>query len=355
MKTGIVGCGKVAHCHINPYLGIALEADRVKEPKAEVIAVADILEDKVEETADFYRQRGYSIKHKFSGKDAYRRLLDTGVDAVDVCVPPLEDKVRILKDAMKAGKHILAEKPLSYDAESAEEIVKAWSKKTVFAMSYNWRFTYIMNKMKELIATRRYGKLESISIVHVEPWNYSNRDSFYTRIGYLIEHNVHDINYIRYLNGEFKVTDAVAYGDKPRNPSSLSFEFEYEDGSKGSFHSMNGSRKSEMTVRCNFEKGLVVGIRSDNNQDFEWSSTPYFRIFAPDGELFAEPLFPIGDEDLKRQKISWLRVNGQGAGVGHAPIIEDFMASIREQRQPRSNVIDGHKDLLAAYDILGRI
>lgn len=355
MKIGIIGCGGVSTAHINSYLGLCLEKDVIHQAKNDVIAIADLLESKVDRVYEHYKQKGYSIKHRFSGDNAYKQVLGLDLDAVSITVPPIPDKVRIIKAALKSNKHTLVEKPLSYDVETAKELAEVQKGNLTFAVCYNWRHTFIMETLKEIIQAKRYGELHHISVVHVEPWNYTNPDSFYTRLGYVLEHNIHDINYLRFLNGEIKDVAAVAYGRLPRNPSSLTVDFNYENRVAGTFNSMNGTRTAAFNIRCAFDKGSVLGFLSKNNPDFEWQDIPYFRIFTPDGELFAEPVLSLRQDDLKANKISWVRVAKQGASLSHQEIIEDFLDSIRQNRPPKSTALDGYRDVSVAYAILKSI
>jgi predicted dehydrogenase len=352
MKFGVIGCGKVAKNHINAYLGLNLHGQTAEEPQNDVLAIADISEDRVEETCRNYEANKYTIPYRFSGADAHQRVLEMDLDGISICVPPLEDKVNIILDALRARKNLLVEKPLTSDLESAKRISEVWDGKTVFAMSYNWRNTFVINKLKEYIQSEQYGKLEHLSVVHCEPWNYHDPDSFYTKLGYLFEHNVHDVNYLRYLAGEIRELEAVAYGEMP-NPSSFTVNFNCENGAKGLFQSMNGTRNTSFYIHAAFEKGSVVGMFSEKNPDFEWSEVPYFRIFTPEGEIFSEPLFPIGDQDIIDRKISWVRVNQQGAQAGllHPAIINDFISAIDGKSQPKSNAIDGYRDIKVLYAI----
>lgn len=48
-------------------------------------------------------------------------LADPEIEVVDVCTHPVE-RVSIMKAALKAGKHVLAEKPLAPDVKSAREV-----------------------------------------------------------------------------------------------------------------------------------------------------------------------------------------------------------------------------------------
>ncbi|MBI4453721.1 Gfo/Idh/MocA family oxidoreductase [Candidatus Woesearchaeota archaeon] len=388
LNIGIIGCGGISKSHINSYIGQIYRIKpskkdthennasssntngeyilNLKDPKANVVAICDLLEEKVEETYRFYAEQGYTIVHKFSGEDSYQQLLELDLDGISICVPPIPVKEKIILAALSRRKNILAEKPLSYDLESAKRIADAiadtFDEKSVSAMCYNWRNTFIMKKLREIINNYANGKLQHLSVIHVEPWNYFG-ESFYTNLGYLLEHNIHDINYLRFLNGEIREVEAVAYGGDgrlPKNPSSITINFTYENGTKGVFHSMNGTRESAFNITAVFEKGIIHGFKSDINPDFEWRDTPYYRLFGPDGrEIYSEPYEPSSPNlpskpNLSSKpiltpdgKISWITVNEQGVngGLSHNQIINDFLEAVQYKKEPKSSVVDGYNDI----------
>ena len=100
VRIGIIGCGAIGSVHADAY---------AKVPEAEVVALCDILPDKLKAKAE---------RHKIAKTyDAYHKLLaDPEIDAVCVCVPN-HMHAPIAIDAFKAGKHVFLEKPMTLNAE----------------------------------------------------------------------------------------------------------------------------------------------------------------------------------------------------------------------------------------------
>jgi len=98
VRLGIVGCGFVAHLHMN-----ALR--QVTGVEVEVVGVASRTPERAEAFA-----RQYGIANYYTD---YRYLLENeDIDAIDVCVPNnLHEEVCI--NAAAAKKHIICEKPLT--------------------------------------------------------------------------------------------------------------------------------------------------------------------------------------------------------------------------------------------------
>lgn len=109
VKIGIVGLGErigIASNHVKGYL---------LQPNAVITALYDILPEQAEK-----------YKEKFSLEDAkicssYEELLSL-CDAVSICTPNVSH-VPLAVEALKAGKHVLCEKPFSVDAESCKDAI----------------------------------------------------------------------------------------------------------------------------------------------------------------------------------------------------------------------------------------
>jgi predicted dehydrogenase len=97
VKVGLVGCGFVAHLHMYAY-------KRVYGVDAEVKAVAA----RGDHVTDFAKQHHIATTYR-----TFRDLIaDRDIDVIDVCTPPMLHAAMIV-DAMKAGKHVICEKPFA--------------------------------------------------------------------------------------------------------------------------------------------------------------------------------------------------------------------------------------------------
>ncbi|WP_462409438.1 Gfo/Idh/MocA family protein [Neobacillus sp. Marseille-QA0830] len=81
------------------------------------------------------------------------------------------------KLALETGKAVLCEKPLTINANQAEELLSIASKKNVFFMEAMWmKFNPVLNKLKELINEGSIGRVEKIEAdFSVEFTSDSNR------------------------------------------------------------------------------------------------------------------------------------------------------------------------------------
>jgi predicted dehydrogenase len=128
MKTvnvGIIGCGGIAQAaHMPGYQ---------KLPNAKMVACCDVDLKKAKEAAE-----KFSVPNVFSD---YRKLLKLDeIDAVSVCTPNFAH-ARPTVDSLKAGKHVLVEKPMAMNAREAQGMVNAAKnsgRKLMVGLNYRW-------------------------------------------------------------------------------------------------------------------------------------------------------------------------------------------------------------------------
>ena len=195
LKIGVIGCGSIAkHRHLPEYAA---------NEKVEIVAVCDIVEDRVKETAATYNAKAYTN---------YEELLaDSSIDAISVCLPNyLHAPVSIA--ASNAGKHVLCEKPMATSREEAKQMIEAASKnKKKLMIGHNQRFVPSHEKARQLIANGELGKIYSFRTAFGHPgpegWSVDGRDSWFFNkeeafIGAMGDLGVHKTDLMRYLLGE---------------------------------------------------------------------------------------------------------------------------------------------------------
>ena len=132
---GVIGCGVIARAHIRRYLN---------SPKAKIVAVCDIVEEKAVEAAELAKAEAWYTD--------YNEMLERDdIQGVSVCTPhPLHPAPSIA--AANAGKHILCEKPMCTKVKDANAMVEAVRRNNVkFLVGYQTRFGTGMQTAKKLI------------------------------------------------------------------------------------------------------------------------------------------------------------------------------------------------------------
>ncbi|WP_430495375.1 Gfo/Idh/MocA family protein [Rossellomorea marisflavi] len=195
LKIGVIGCGSIAkHRHIPEYMA---------NEQAEIVAVCDIVKDRAEEMADQIGAKAYTD---------YKELLkDESIEAVSVCTPnALHAPISI--DALKAGKHVLCEKPMATSTEEAQAMIDAANQAgRKLMIGHNQRFVPSHQKAKELISKGEAGKIYSFRTAFghggPEGWSVDGKDSWFFRkeeafIGAMGDLGVHKTDLMRYILGE---------------------------------------------------------------------------------------------------------------------------------------------------------
>ena len=148
VRIGIVGCGGMARSHASRF---SMIFDQV-----EVSAVCDILVERAQDVAK------YLPKPPFVTAD-YREMYDH-VDAVLLVLPHHLHHQATL-DFLRAGKHVLVEKPMANSERECREMIQcAKDCDRVLMVAYCMRFNPIVLKMKELLDNKTYGDVFQLSI-----------------------------------------------------------------------------------------------------------------------------------------------------------------------------------------------
>jgi predicted dehydrogenase len=106
IRAGVIGAG-IGKYHIEGYQS---------HPQAEVVAVCDVNEQALGEVAD-----DFGIPNTFT---SHKEMLKMDLDCVSVCVPNALHRPLVV-DCLKAGKHVLTEKPLAVNAREGQKMLDA--------------------------------------------------------------------------------------------------------------------------------------------------------------------------------------------------------------------------------------
>lgn len=238
VKVGIIGAGSISEVHIAGYK--ALE-------NVELYAVCDINEERAKSCAE---KNGF--KHIFTDYDEMLKLAD--LDAVSVCTWNSVHAPATIA-ALKAGKHVLCEKPMAMNAAQAMEMEKAAkeSGKTLM-IGFVRRFGNDTKVLKDFIDDGMMGDTYYAKATYLRRagspggW-FSNRE--FSGGGPLIDLGVHVIDLVRYLMGRPKAVSV--YGT---TFSKL--------GARNNLKNVGGWRASDNGEVFNVEDLALATIKFDN-------------------------------------------------------------------------------------------
>jgi predicted dehydrogenase len=161
IKVGLVGCGGRG-------TGAASQA-LTADDYSELVAVADIDASQIENsltTLKKIKKISGRVKvedpKRFLGLDAYKQVIDSGVDVVLLATPP-GFRPRHLAACIDAGKHVFCEKPVSTDAPGIrsvlETVEKAKQKNLSLVAGFCWRYNEMIVDTFKQVEDGAIGKL----------------------------------------------------------------------------------------------------------------------------------------------------------------------------------------------------
>ena len=176
MRVGVIGVGSMGANHARVYSEIA-----------DLVGVAD---------PDTKAGGAASNRFTTSYFPGYKALLKEDLEAVSVCVPT-SHHLRVALDVIKAGKHLLVEKPLAPTVKEARDIVAAAKDADVtLAVGHVERHNPVVSVIKRGLDAGQYGDLITIAGRRVSSFPPRIRD-----VGVVMDLGVHDIDILRYLVG----------------------------------------------------------------------------------------------------------------------------------------------------------
>lgn len=195
LKVGVIGCGSIAkYRHLPEYAA---------NEHVEVVAVCDIIEERVNEFAKEYNAKAYT--------DYKELLADDSIDVISVCLPNYLHAPASIA-ASNSGKHVLVEKPMATSRKEAEAMIEAAKENGKKLMiGHNQRFVSSHEKAKEIIASGEIGKIYSFRTAFGHPgpegWSVDGRDSWFFNkeeafIGAMGDLGVHKTDLMRFILGE---------------------------------------------------------------------------------------------------------------------------------------------------------
>lgn len=149
VRIAMIGCGDRGK-------GVLSVIKKLPE-KFKTVGYCDVLDFRLTETQKYVPAGTPSFKD-------YHAVLDNkNVDAVFIATP-LSEHFKIAKDAVLAGKHVYVEKTMTYNIDQAlalRKLVKAYPKQ-VFQVGYQYRYSPLYFKVKEMIQSGYIGKVSQI-------------------------------------------------------------------------------------------------------------------------------------------------------------------------------------------------
>jgi predicted dehydrogenase len=220
LKIGLIGVGGIAESrHIPAYLKLS--------EQVEITAVSDVNLERAKEVA-----AKYNIAEVY---EDYHNMLNQ-VDAVTVCTPnKFHSEITIA--SLKAGVHVLCEKPMASSIKECEEMIAAAEQSgKVLAIAYHYRFMKNSQAAKRVMLAKEVGnplvtRVQGLRRRKVPGWGvFTNKEL--QGGGSLIDYGCHLLDLSLWLMGNPKPIEVSGstYNNLSKSPEQVNQwgEFNHE-------------------------------------------------------------------------------------------------------------------------------
>ena len=302
-RVGIVGLGMAVTPHAKSLLDLKLrvEVAHAFSPTAE-------------------RRRKFGALYGFKVCDRLETILDDrSVDAVMIFTPP-NTHLELVEKFAAAGKHILLEKPVEITTERAERLVKA-ARKVKLGIVLQHRFRPGAEKLRQMLPELGQIVSASAAVPNWRPQSYYDQPGRGTRArdggGVLLTQGIHTLDLFLSFVGDYSKVVSFARTTpvhRMETEDLVAAAVEFKNGAIGTVHATT-------TAYPGFPERIeLIGTRGTallegSSLKIELHDGREIRVEAAGGGTGADPMaFPH----------DW-----------HRAVLEDFLNSIQENREPR--------------------
>ena len=258
LRIGLIGCGGRG----SGAAAQAMAADR----NVALVAVGDAFPDQLKRALPGLKKANpdkFRVEPDrcFAGLDAYKKVIESGVDIVILATPPGFRPMHI-RAAIDAGKHVFAEKPLAVDATGVRMVLaaaeEAKKKNLSLVSGFCWRSHYPKRATFRKVLDGAVGEIQTVyntyntgpvkdPAVRNPDWSpmetqVRNWYQFTWLSGdHIVEQAVHSLDMMSWAMGDKPPARIVGHGGRQVRSTlgniydHFAVVYEYENGAKG-FH-----------------------------------------------------------------------------------------------------------------------
>ena len=370
MKTkniGVVGAGFMGKAHC-----VALSNMPKLFTDEPYVPVFKTVCDIVPEIAEDFKER-FSFEKACT--DYMDIINDPEIDIVCVCTPN-DSHAEISIAALKAGKHVICEKPIATKTEDAKAMAEAAeeaAKKGIVSMcGYQYRRVPAIDEAKKIIESGRLGEITNVRAQYLQSWSADPRSPLSWRFvketagaGTLGDIFTHALDIAQYLAGN--VTDVVSMvktyiNERPVQEGGVDLLGTVKLGDDAKKQVVDVD--DEVSVLCKFDSGAIGSVEATR---MAWGRNNYLTVEVHgtkgsltwnyerlnelevcygmednDGErgfrkIYTGPANPHGD-------VTW-NIPGMNIGYGELKAIEayEFAKAVEGGYQPTTSFTVGYQ------------
>ena len=316
VKIGVIGAGHLGKFHLNNWQEIE---------GVEIAGFCDTEEANANAVAEKYRIKRYSTPEE---------LMDH-CDAVDI-VAPTTFHYDLCALALRNGKHVFVEKPLTNTMDEAKALLKLAKESNLrFQVGHVERFNPAFTALKD----------HDLQPMFIEVHRLSQFNPRGTDVSVILDLMIHDIDIILHLvKSEVSYISANGVAVLSDTPDIANVRIEFDNGCVANLTSSRISMKKMRKMRL-FQKDAYIGI------DFLEKKTEIIRQNIP------------GDKNVFTFDIDTGK--GKKTGAIANPAVKDvnamkeeltaFRDAIVHNRETPVTVLDGFRAMEVAHQILDKI
>jgi len=202
IRVGVIGYG---------YWGPNLVRNFMSAPGSAVTRVCDLRKERLSSLGKFYP----GLKTCTNSSEL---INDPQIDAV-VIATPVTSHFELAMAALKAGKHVLVEKPLAARADQARKLVdEAAARNLVLLVDHTFVYTDAVRKIRELISSGKLGEIYYYDAVRV------NLGLFQHDVSVIWDLAIHDLSIIDHvLPSKPIAVSATGISHVPGQPENVAY------------------------------------------------------------------------------------------------------------------------------------
>ena len=270
LRVCVIGMGPIGTLHARMYR---------EDPLAELVGVCDILPERAQAAGERFAVPRFL--------DAPSMLAELMPDVCSVATGGFEyssDHYEPTIQALEAGCHVLCEKPICNEINTAAEMVRvACERRRCFGVNFNHRFTPAARLAKRWLDE---GCLGHLLFVNMALWigRPGGFDSPYFHLKAL---NPHSIDMMRHFCGEIEKVQCFAMKPSGRNFwSTASWNMQFTNGMVGHLTSSYDIERGHPMERCE-----VAGLKGRFVLEDMWREATLFPAGDPVKSVYTNPVF----------------------------------------------------------------
>ena len=180
LNVAVIGTGFWGRNHARVYREL---------PSTELVGICDVNAERAKIVAEQFNAKAYT--------SSSRMLKNKEIDAVSICTWSTVLAKEAFK-ALKAGKHVLVEKPMATNTRQAEQLIKIAEESALhLTVGFLMRFIPGLQHIRRAVEKKEIGELVCVTAKRVSQWPERIGD-----VGVVKDTAIHDIDVMRYISNE---------------------------------------------------------------------------------------------------------------------------------------------------------